>query len=78
MIYRAGYQRYLDIKHVQVCNDLKNWWNNKKLNASAVVAETREDETDPYVSDELNFIFLVSGVQRPLPVQFYSLKYERQ
>ena len=32
--------------------------------------------TDPDVSDELNFIFLVSRVQRPLPVQFYSLKYQ--
>ena len=44
----------------------------------SVVQYDEEVSTDPDVSDELNFIFLVSGVERPLPVQFYSLKYERQ
>ena len=34
-----------------------------------------EDITHPDVSDELNLVFLVSRVERPLPVQFYALKY---
>ena len=43
----------------------------------SVVQYDEEVSTDPDVSDELYFIFLVSSVQRPLPVQFNSLKYEK-
>ena len=43
----------------------------------SVVQYDEEVSTDPDVSDELNFIFLVSGVERPLPVQFDSLKHTK-
>ena len=43
----------------------------------SVVQYDEEVFTDPDVSDELYFIFLVSSVQRPLPVQFNSLKCEK-